>query len=84
MNSGRDAKPRVLTTVTMGVNLIEHAVVDVEDLAGRIEKLYHDPGLVRQYSEAGRAFAESLSWEALMPRWLELLRSVSSRGTGGG
>jgi glycosyltransferase involved in cell wall biosynthesis len=69
---GRGELVRLLTTVTMGVNLIEHAVIDVEDLAGRIEKLYRDPGLVRQYSAAGRAFAESLSWDELMPQWLQL------------
>ncbi len=76
-------KPGVLTTLTMGVNLIEHAVVDVEDLAGRIEKLSRDPELVRRYSEAGRAFAESLSWDALMPRWLEAIRSASGAAVAG-
>ncbi len=83
MNSGRNMKPRVLMTVTMGVNLIEHAVVDVEDLAARIEKLYRDPGLVRRYSEAGRAFAASLSWEGLMPQWLEVIRSTSGAAVAG-
>ena len=70
---GRGELVRVVTTVTMGVNLIEHAVVDVEDLAGRIENLYREPALVRQYADAGRAFAESLSWERLMPQWFRLL-----------
>ncbi len=74
MNSGRNMKPRVLTTVTMGANLIEDAVVDVEDLAARIEKLYRDPELVRRYSGVGRAFAASLSWERLIPRWVEVIR----------
>ena len=78
---GRGELARVLTTVTVGVNLIEHAVVDVADLAGRIEKLYQDPGLVRQYSEAGRAFAESLGWDGLLPRWVEIVRAAAAPRT---
>jgi len=74
---GRGELVRVLTTVTVGVNLIEHAVIDVEDLATRIEKLYRDPELVRQYSAAGLAFARSLSWDELMPKWLQLIRSTA-------
>ena len=46
-------------------------------LAGRIEKLYRDPGLVTRYSQAGLAFARSLSWDELMPRWLELIRATA-------
>jgi glycosyltransferase involved in cell wall biosynthesis len=37
---GRGELVRVLTLVTAGINLIEHAVIDVDDLAARIEKLY--------------------------------------------
>jgi glycosyltransferase involved in cell wall biosynthesis len=73
---GRGELERVLTTVTVGTNLIEHAVIDVDDLAARIAKLQDEPALVKQYSEAGLAFARSLSWAALMPQWLEVIRSV--------
>jgi glycosyltransferase involved in cell wall biosynthesis len=78
---GRGELARVLTTVTVGVSLLEHAVVEVEDLAGRIEKLYRDPGLVKRYSAAGRAFAESLSWDNLMPRWVGIIRATAGSGT---
>jgi glycosyltransferase involved in cell wall biosynthesis len=71
---------RALTTVTVGVNVIEHAVIDVDDLAARIEKLQGDPGLVKQYAEAGRAFAQSLSWDTLMPRWLEVISATAGVG----
>ena len=70
---GRGELVRVLTTVTVGANLIEHAVIDVDDLAACIEKLYRNPELGRQYAEAGLAFARSLSWESLMPKWLQLI-----------
>ena len=70
---GRGELVRILTTVTVGANLIEHAVIDVDDLAACIEKLYRNPELGRQYAEAGLAFARSLSWESLMPKWLQLI-----------
>jgi glycosyltransferase involved in cell wall biosynthesis len=63
--------------VTVGANLIEHAVIDVEDLAACIEKLYRNPELARQHAEAGLAFARSLSWDALMPQWLQLIGSAA-------
>ncbi len=74
---GRGELVRALTTVTVGVNLLEHAVIGVEDLAARIEKLERDPALMKQYSEAGLAFARSLSWDTLIPRWLDVIGSVS-------
>jgi glycosyltransferase involved in cell wall biosynthesis len=75
---GRGELVRILTTVTVGANLIEHAVIDVEDLAACIEKLYRNPDRVRQYAEAGLAFARSLSWDALMPQWIELIGATTS------
>jgi glycosyltransferase involved in cell wall biosynthesis len=74
---GRGELARALTTVTVGVNLIEHAVIDVDDLAARIEKLQRDPALMKQYSEAGRTFARSLSWDALTPQWLEVIGATT-------
>src|SRR5439155_9111745 len=74
---GRGELVRILTTVTVGANLIEHAVIDVEHLAACIEKLYRNSGLGRQYAEAGLAFARSLSWESLVPKWLELISSAT-------
>ncbi|MBI2925114.1 MAG: glycosyltransferase family 4 protein [Verrucomicrobia bacterium] len=74
---GRGELVRILTTVTAGTNLIEQAVLDVDDLAARIEKLYREPALLRQYSEAGRQFAEALHWDKLLPRWLEVIGSAT-------
>jgi glycosyltransferase involved in cell wall biosynthesis len=75
---GRGELVRILATVTAGANLIEHAVIDVEHLASCIEKLYHDPALVSQYSKAGLAFAKSLTWDSLMPQWLQPIGSTTA------
>jgi glycosyltransferase involved in cell wall biosynthesis len=74
---GHGELSRVLTTVTTGANLIEYPVLDVEDLAARIEKLYRDPGLRQEYSAAGVAFAKGLSWDRLIPQWLNLIGSTA-------
>jgi glycosyltransferase involved in cell wall biosynthesis len=70
---GRGELARVLTTLTMGANLLEQAIVDVEDLAARIEKLYRNPDLVQQYAKAGRAFAQTVTWDQLVPQWLAVI-----------
>jgi glycosyltransferase involved in cell wall biosynthesis len=73
---GRGERVRILTTVTAGTNLIEQAVIDEEDLAARIERLYRNPGLAKQHAEAGLAFAQTLTWDSLIPKWLKLIRSA--------
>ncbi|MBI3871413.1 MAG: glycosyltransferase family 4 protein [Verrucomicrobia bacterium] len=67
----------VKTIITLGESLLDQAIVDVEDLARCIEKLYLSPELRQQYGQAGRAFAETLSWDRLMPQWLDVLSKVS-------
>ena len=52
-------------------------MIDVEDLARRIKKLYLNPELVRSYGSAGRIFAETLSWDNLMPKWLKVISLAS-------
>ena len=68
---------RVAAMLTMGTNVMEYAVIDVEDLARCIKKLYLNPELVRSYGRAGRIFAETLSWDNLMPKWLEVISLAS-------
>ena len=75
---GHGELARIHTTQTLGNNLIEHAVVDVEDLARCMRLLHDTPELRAKYSQAGRRFAEGLAWELLVPRWLELLRMVGN------
>ncbi len=70
---------KVLTTLTVGTNLIEQAIIDVDDLANRIERLHGNPNLLAEYGRQGRAFAESLLWERIMPRWEEVIGLATSR-----
>ena len=63
----------------MGTNLVEHAIIDVEDLARCIEKLYRNSELREQYALAGRQFAESLSWDFLIPQWLDVLSQATGK-----
>jgi hypothetical protein len=55
----------------------EQAVLDVDDLAARIKNFYRDPALLREYSEAGRCFAESLHWDQLLPQWLPVISAAA-------
>ncbi len=75
--AGRGELARVMTTVISTGNILEQAIVDVDDLARCIEKLYLSPALRAEYSRAGRTFAETLSWDRLMPQWFEVLSSAS-------
>jgi glycosyltransferase involved in cell wall biosynthesis len=75
--SGRGELVKVLTTLTMGTNLVEQAIIDVDDLAECIAKLHQDPELIRTYGQSGRDFAKTLAWQNLMPKWLEVIRLAS-------
>ncbi|MBL9171123.1 MAG: glycosyltransferase family 4 protein [Verrucomicrobiales bacterium] len=70
---GRGELARILGTQTLGNNLIEHAIVDVDDLARCIERLYLNPTLLETYGKAGREYACNLAWEKLIPQWLEVI-----------
>ena len=74
---GRGELIKILTTVTAGTNLIEQAVIDVEDIATCIERVYRSPQLAKEHSKAGRAFAEKLSWDAIVQQWVELIRTTT-------
>ncbi|HAM71146.1 MAG TPA: hypothetical protein DCM86_05840 [Verrucomicrobiales bacterium] len=77
---GRGELARVAAMLTVGTNLIEHAIVDVDDLAACIERLYLDPERLRSHGRAGRAFAETLAWDNLLPQWLRVIGMVSGGG----
>ncbi len=77
--NGRGELVDVLTTLTVGTNLVEQAIIDVNDLAKKIEKLYHDPALRTEYGTCGRRFAETLAWERLMPQWLSVIELATGK-----
>lgn len=53
----------VKTHLIMARNL-EQAVVDVDDLASKLERLYVDPALRQRLADEGRTFVAPLTWEA--------------------
>lgn len=71
---GRGELVKVLTTMTVGTNLLEQAVIDVDDLAACIEKLYRNQQLAKEFSAAALEFARSFSWDKLIPQWFEVIR----------
>jgi glycosyltransferase involved in cell wall biosynthesis len=56
-----------------GRNCIEHALPDIDDLEAKLELLAAEPDRRARHTAAGHAFAQQLSWDALQPRWEELL-----------
>jgi len=76
---GRGELVRILGTIPAGSNLIEHAVLDVEDLARCIERLYRSADLAGQHSKAGLAFARALTWDGLVAQWLKLINATVAR-----
>lgn len=77
--SGRGELVKVSAMLTMGTNLIEQAVIDTEDLARCLEKLYLDKDLIKTYGRAGRSFAQTLSWDLILPKWLEVIELTTGR-----
>jgi len=73
---GRGALVRPITKLTMGTNLIEQAIIDVEDLTEQLAQLQHDPARLQRYATAGQTFARTLDWDALMPQWLQVVGLV--------
>jgi glycosyltransferase involved in cell wall biosynthesis len=70
---GHGELAKVQTFLTMGTNLIEQAVVDVDDLASCIIRLYQDKDRMAGYREAGLRFAATLNWAKLIPSWVQIL-----------
>ncbi len=82
--AGRGELAKVAAKVVSVGNGLEQAIVDEDDLARCIEKLYLSPALCSQYGRAGRAFAETLSWDRLMPQWIEVFSSASGQDLASG
>ena len=52
---------------------VEHAIPDVDDLAGRLDKLYQAPGILKRYRDDGLQFVQKFSWDVVLDAWLQLL-----------
>lgn len=49
------------------------AFVDIDDAAGRLERLYQDRSLLKSKAQAARRFAEAYDWEQVVRQWHDLL-----------
>ena len=54
---------------------------DPKDLAAKIDELVETPALVERLSRASDAYADSISWDRLLPRWEALLQQVAHMET---
>ena len=75
---GRGALIKVKELVTMGVNNVDQAIADEDDLVEKLERLYRDAALRETYGRLGREFAESLTWDSLLPEWTELIDATAN------
>lgn len=60
------------TRVGPPCNEFDEAIIRPEDIAAKIDEWYGRD--ISQYSERGRGWAELMSWEALKPKYLEVLK----------
>lgn len=58
---------------------IRRALIDVDDTAAKLQQYYDDRTLLRQHSQAARAFALAYDWDAVIGQWERLLRKVLQR-----
>lgn len=79
---GRGALVRPITKLTMETNLIEQAIIDAEDPSEQLAQLHQDPEKRQRYAVAGRAFASTLDWDALMPQWLDVVNWAAGTRSG--
>jgi glycosyltransferase involved in cell wall biosynthesis len=54
-------------------------LVDVDEAAAALERLYRDPKEVTDRSRRGRAFALSYSWDGVVDKWERLLATAPPR-----
>ena len=73
---GRGTLIDVQGFATAGRHNVRYAIPDIEDLVAKLEKLKADPGLAEAARIAGRAYAETLSWDAVVLEWIELLSEL--------
>lgn len=58
---------------------IRRALIDVDEAVERLKMFYEDRALLRSRSTQSRRFAQSYSWNDILPQWDDLVRRVGSR-----
>ena len=67
---------KVAAEITGGWN-VERAIMDDNDCADKLNKLYNDKELRRKYGEVGRKkIVEKYSWDVITPMWDKLFREA--------
>jgi glycosyltransferase involved in cell wall biosynthesis len=61
---------------------IRRALIDVDDAAAQLGRLYDDPGLLRQRSLQSHEFALAYDWQQVVSGWEDLLGSLGHRRRG--
>ena len=51
----------------------KRALIDIDEFANRMEKIYQDRKLLKEYGDNAYEFAQSLSWENILPQFGELI-----------
>jgi glycosyltransferase involved in cell wall biosynthesis len=68
--------------ITMPWDCAEYAIADESDLLCRLERLYDDADLRREYTRKGRELAEEMTWDRAASLWMEVLAGSSKKPRG--
>jgi len=58
---------------------LRRGLIDIEDAASKLEKLYQDRELLASKAHSARDFALPYDWENIVPQWEELLQHETTR-----
>jgi hypothetical protein len=58
---------------------LQRALIDIDDAADKLERLYQDPAMLEAKSQAARRFGEAYDWARIVPQWDDVLRSEVPR-----
>ncbi|MFH1587519.1 MAG: glycosyltransferase family 4 protein [Candidatus Diapherotrites archaeon] len=72
---GRGELAKIQAWVTANNN-VEMGLVDVEDMAAKMNYLYENEDVRGKYSKNGRKFAEEMDWKNIVPQWEKLLAKL--------
>ncbi len=75
---GHGAAIRVERFVKDGWGL-RRALIDIDDAVEKLNELYKNRSLLRSKSEAACRFAQSYSWDRIVPQWHDLLQAEVPR-----
>jgi len=70
-------EPVKVKTFMEGTQMIKRAIIDVDDMALKFEKLYQDRVLLKSYSDKCLKFVEDYDWSRkIIPQWKKLFEAM--------